>query len=166
GALTRPKPLALLAYLAFEGTKSRDHLRDFFWGQAADAAASLRVACKQLRPSKVLLEQTKTLSCTVPSDVAALLQALDAGNDQEAVDLYTGVFLHGLDLELPEFEEMVTRHQRISCGSSLFGAFAPCRKCPAKQRPAPSGSSRCLCLPRRGQPTTRARCAAATATGA
>ncbi len=103
--MTRPKPLALLAYLALEGLKPRGHVRDFFWGASGDAATNLRMALKQLRTAGALLEKSDSLLCLVPSDATDLLKALDAGHDQEATVLYTGTFLHGLDLGIPEFEE-------------------------------------------------------------
>jgi predicted ATPase len=119
-ALTRPKPLSLLVYLAFEGTKSRGHVRDLLWGAAADAAASLRMALKQLRNAGALLEKADLLGCAVPSDVQGLLEALDAGDDQKAVTLYTGAFLHGLDLGLPKFEEwLLTTSEFLAARVSL-----------------------------------------------
>ncbi len=119
-ALTRPKPLSLLAYLALEGLKSRGHVRDLLWGAAADAAASLRMALKQLRTAGVLLEKADLLGCAVPSDAQGLLEALDAGDDQKAVALYTGAFLHGLDLGVAEFEEwLLTTSEYLAARVSL-----------------------------------------------
>ncbi len=119
-ALTRPKPLSLLAYLAFEGLKPRGHVRELFWGSAVNASTSLRMALKNLRTAGVLLEKADFLGCAVPSDVAALLEALDANDDQKAVGLYSGAFLNGLDLELPDFEEwLLTTSEYLATRVSL-----------------------------------------------
>jgi predicted ATPase len=105
--LSRPKTLSLLAYLALEGRKPRIHVRELLWGQAADAASSLRIVIQQLRNAEVLLEESKTLACAISCDAALLLEKLDAGDDASAVELYTGVFLDGLQTDSTEFEEWV-----------------------------------------------------------
>ncbi len=106
-ALTRPKTLSLLAYLALEGRKPRSHARELLWGQASDAAASLRIALQQLRTAGVLLEEQKTLACAISCDASLLLEKLDAGDEAGAVALYSGVFLDGLQFDSSEFEEWV-----------------------------------------------------------
>ncbi len=105
-ALTRPKTLSLLAYLALEGRKHRTHARQLLWGTASDAAASLRIALQQLRTAGALLEEQKHLTCAMTCDAALLLEKLDRG-DQAAVELYTGEFLAGVQFDSAEFEEWV-----------------------------------------------------------
>ncbi len=106
-ALTRPKTLSLLAYLALEGRKPRTHVRELFWGQASNAAASLRVVLQQLRDADTLLEEQKILICAIKCDAALLLEKLDSGDEAGAVLLYTGAFLDGLPFDSAEFEEWV-----------------------------------------------------------
>jgi hypothetical protein len=105
--LSRPKTLSLLAYLALEGRKPRTHIRELFWGNASDAAASLRVVLQQLRNAKTLLEEQKNLACVIACDAARLLEKLDSGDDASAVTLYTGAFLDGVQFDSAEFEEWV-----------------------------------------------------------
>ncbi len=115
-ALTRPKTLSLLAYLALEGRKPRTHVRQLFFGNASDAAASLRVVLQQLRNTQALLEEQKNLACAMPCDATQILEKLDRGDEAAAVELYTGEFLAGVQFDSAEFEEwvLVTREHIAS----------------------------------------------------
>ncbi|WP_339097162.1 hypothetical protein ACINK0_07065 [Deinococcus sp. VB343] len=98
--LHRPKPLLLLGYLAVEGARSRQHLRELFWPMAADPAASLRVALKQIREAapQALHEQNDILTLLLPSDVVELITAF-RGSPEEVLRLYRGEFFSGLKLD-------------------------------------------------------------------
>ena len=127
-ALTRPKTLSLLAYLALEGRKPRTHVRQLFFGNASDAATSLRVVLQQLRHAHALLEEQKTLACAIPCDAVQLLEKLDRGDQAAAVELYTGEFLAGVQFDSTEFEEwvLVTREHIAArvCQAHLHLALA------------------------------------------
>jgi predicted ATPase len=111
--LTRPKPLALLSYVALEGKKPRNQLSELFWGHATNAATSLRVALQQLRPTDSLLEDNKTVGCAVPCDAVTLRDLLDSGQDEAAINAYTGAFLAGYTPDTPELEEWVLAYREL-----------------------------------------------------
>ncbi len=96
----RPKLLLLVAYLALERARPRDHLRDLFWPQAADPGASLRGALAQLRNDApgVLEESGSLLSAQIACDAVELLEALDAGDWTRATLFYRGAFLDGFSI--------------------------------------------------------------------
>jgi predicted ATPase len=111
--LRRPKPLALLTYLALEGRQDRRFLAELFWPRAADPRKSLTVALVHLRAAApAAFEANRThVQARVGIDVRELLEALEEGRTEQALALYRGPFLHGLDVPAagPELEEWVYR---------------------------------------------------------
>jgi hypothetical protein len=93
---TRPKPLLLLTYLAFEGSQLRRHLAELFW-QEGNRMKSLSMALTLLRKgaSDVVEVDVKQVKSLVQSDVKELLDALDKSNWEQATHLYTGAFCKG-----------------------------------------------------------------------
>ncbi len=106
----RSKPLLLLAFLCLEGPQPRRVLAETFWTGAADPRDSLTTTVRRLNgvsPGLVLAGR-QSLRTEVDCDAKRLLALLDAGHYAEAVELYSGPFLHGIDLELtPELEDWV-----------------------------------------------------------
>ncbi|ULH17027.1 ATP-binding protein (plasmid) [Deinococcus sp. KNUC1210] len=112
-ALTRPKPLLLLAYLALEGRQSREHLVEVFFGGERGGAASLRTTLRRVRQAvpQALLTDRDTLDTAVSCDAVQFLQWLDAGELVRGTAAYTGAFLLGATLPTwtVELEEWVYR---------------------------------------------------------
>lgn len=99
-SLRRPKPLLLLGYLAVEGARSRQHLRQMFWPSAADPAASLRVALKQIKEAapEAIGEENDIVNLQLRSDVADLLTAFRTA-PKKVLQIYQGEFFSGFTLE-------------------------------------------------------------------
>ncbi|TVR93525.1 MAG: hypothetical protein EA416_04905 [Trueperaceae bacterium] len=100
-ALTRPKPLVVLAYLALEGPTPRRRLAEVLFGDAVDPRDSLSTALRHLRAA----EAANTLAgdivrCNVACDATALLNAFDGYRYAEVVAAYAGAFLDGCDVGL------------------------------------------------------------------
>jgi len=133
--LVQPKRMAILAYLAVAPPQCyhrRDTLLALFWPEhdAAHARMALRQALHGLRQAlgegvlrtrgdvEVSLDPAR-LRC----DVAAFERALDAGDPEGAVGLYSGPFLRGFFIDAaPEFERWVeTERTRLDhrCGTAL-----------------------------------------------
>lgn len=97
--IQRTKPLALLAYLALDGVKSREHLAILFYGGTRDARNGLSRALSYLRrdaAGSVQADRSRVWT-TVASDVVDLLASAEAGRFGEVVAHYGGSFLHGED---------------------------------------------------------------------
>ncbi len=114
--LKRPKLLTLLAYLALEGPAQRGHLADLFYLHTQDPRDSLATALRNLRRDAQGTIDTDGdhVSTRVPCDANSLIEMLEAGRHQQAVDTYRGRFLEGLNLNLgEELEEWLytTREQ-------------------------------------------------------
>ncbi len=75
--LHRPKPLLLLAYLAFEGATPRRRLAELFFGVTKDPADSLSTALKYLKhhPAAALEFRLGTVATGVECDAKLLLNA-------------------------------------------------------------------------------------------
>jgi DNA-binding SARP family transcriptional activator len=112
-ALSQPKRLALVTWLALtrpRGSHRRDSLCALLWPESTDERA--RGALRQLlvvlrrelgdRAFAIEGDLIAINQDVVSSDVGAVLDALEAGDDAKAVDLYTGELLPGL--HLPEGE--------------------------------------------------------------
>jgi predicted ATPase len=99
-AFSQPKPLLLLTYLGIEGIQQRKHLAELFW-QTGDRMKSLGMTLLRLRQGlgEGIESDDKKAWTTLPSDVKALLEALDKSQWQQAAELYTGAFLEGVVLE-------------------------------------------------------------------
>ncbi len=113
GAVQRPKPLLLLAYLSLEGRQSRARLARLFWPESRNALNSLAQHLIRLRPlGAVLREGPGWLEATVTTDAHLFRDRLTAGDARGALDVYGGEFLCGLDVLLgAELEDwlLVTR---------------------------------------------------------
>lgn len=120
--LTRPKPLALLAYVTLEGSASRDHLRRLFWPGEVRAAANLRVALSQLRTAlgNAVDLRGEQMRVTLPCDAVRFRHLLQAGAFDEAVKLYQGAFLSGLKGPMPvELEEwLLTTREELGASAA------------------------------------------------
>lgn len=140
--LARPKPVALLAYLALAPAQRllrRDTLLALFWPEAdaAHARAALRKAVYVLRASLgdgVLISRgddelgidPRALWC----DAAAFGRAMDAGELEEALAIYRGDLLPGFFVsDAPAFEEWLEGErarlaQRATEAASTLAASA------------------------------------------
>jgi tetratricopeptide (TPR) repeat protein len=143
-SFTRIKPLILLSYLAVEGSKDRRYLSEFFWSGASDGLNSLSRALSQFRkdaPGAIEADEQRVWT-TVESDVQEFLNAIEAKNFSQAVDLYQGPFLDGAYLqdwgeELEEWiyqtrEDLATRAQesllQLAEDDAARGRFAESSK--------------------------------------
>lgn len=109
------KPLALLAYLAVRGAVRRDELIALLWGDIPEDKARnafrqtlhrLRTAMGAAAPTGrdvISFEITEALSL----DLRDFEAALDAGRSSDAIQLYRGEFLTGLDLGEEDFDRWV-----------------------------------------------------------
>lgn len=107
---TRPKPLLLLSYLAIEGRASRRILADLFFSDVKDPRDSLSTAVRQLAQCdpELLAVDAGWLASDIGCDAVDLIEALDAGLLDRALEQYRGSFMAGIDLELgEELEEWV-----------------------------------------------------------
>ncbi|WP_407569810.1 AfsR/SARP family transcriptional regulator [Deinococcus altitudinis] len=121
-------PLVLLAYLALEGSQERRSVQELFFPGHADAAGRLRMMLHRLKKAapQTILETLETpgtrLQTSLPSDVAELFRAAEAGEAEQVLSLYRGRFLDGIrlpgDQELEEWvfatRERLTARVRFS----------------------------------------------------
>ncbi|MVN88248.1 tetratricopeptide repeat protein [Deinococcus sp. HMF7620] len=93
--------MLLLAYLALEGERDRSHLAGLFFGQNQDPSGSLRTAVQRLRRAvpEVLVVEDDRLSVRLDCDAREVLRHLDAGQHDQALELYMGPFLTGTRLQ-------------------------------------------------------------------
>lgn len=111
------KPLALLAYLAVRGPVRREELIALLWGDIPEDKArnAFRQALHRLRTAMgqeaaptgrdiIALGVTESLTL----DLRDFEAALDAGHTADALQLYRGEFLEGLDLREDDFDQWVT----------------------------------------------------------
>lgn len=104
--LTLPtrKLLGLLAYLALEGPTPRAKLADLFWSETEEESArgNLRRELNRLRhtplASRLEAERDLLRLGEVHTDAAAFRSCLAAGSLKEALALYRGELLEGLEL--------------------------------------------------------------------
>lgn len=120
---TRPKPLLLATYLAMEGPRPRRHLAQLFWPDARDPMRSLSVALTRLRkgaPGAVAADRRRA-EIRASCDAAEFLGHLDRGERQQALELYEGPFLDGLDLPAhgAELEEWLNVQREHLAGRAL-----------------------------------------------
>ncbi|MFT2720828.1 hypothetical protein ACMT4L_12580, partial [Deinococcus sp. A31D244] len=103
----REKPLLLLAYLSLEGPQPRRRLASLFWPDAANPMNSLAQNLIRLRPlSGAVLEQAGRVEALIPSDAQAFRDHCRAARPADALTLYHGAFLDGLNADLnPDLEE-------------------------------------------------------------
>jgi predicted ATPase/DNA-binding SARP family transcriptional activator/uncharacterized protein HemY len=102
------KRYQLLAYLAYKGEwVSRDELAYLFWSETdnENARHNLRQLIKRLKvlsPPEGLEIERERLRWQVPSDAASFKQALLEKRGAEALQLYEGSFLQGLESDDPD----------------------------------------------------------------
>jgi eukaryotic-like serine/threonine-protein kinase len=136
----QPKPLALLAYLALakpRGQHSRDSLLALFWPELGDdeARRALRQALHRVRyhVGDELLRSEREGQIGIADDggwcdAIAFEQALEAGQDEQALSLYHGSFLDGVFVSdaSPDFEQWVdlTRTRLRECAATAAGKLA------------------------------------------
>ena len=134
--LRRPKLLALLGYLAAarpHGFHRRDTLVALLWPELDNAHArnALRQAVHSLRDAlgrETMLargeEELGLNETCVWCDVRAFDEALEAGQAEQALELYRGGLLTGLHVSsVPEFERWLDEEReclrRRACGAAL-----------------------------------------------
>jgi len=123
-ALRRPKPLLLLAYLAFEGATPRRRLAELFFGDAKDPYDSLSTALKYVKQHGAVLDlQPKTVAARVECDAKILLDDLDKNDPATAVGRYRGPFLSTLGFSLGEELEEWVYGTREFLARSVRGAL-------------------------------------------
>jgi TolB-like protein/DNA-binding SARP family transcriptional activator/Tfp pilus assembly protein PilF len=135
--LAQPKRVALLAYLAVatpHGCQRRDKLLGLFWAERDQehARAALRTAIYFLRQSlgeEVLASRTDEevglAEGAVWCDAVAFEGALDAGELEEALELYRGDLLEGFYIsEAPEFERWLEGERSRLQGRAAEAAWA------------------------------------------
>ncbi len=93
----RPKAVAFLTYLLLEGRQNRQFMADLFWSDAANPLSSLRNQVLQLRPfvGDALVVSRQFIEFNASCDVFEMLQLLESGQLQAAIDGYQGDFLAG-----------------------------------------------------------------------
>ncbi len=99
------KGVGLLAYLAIQGRTTRDKLADLFWTDMnqADARRNLRQRLYELKgklPDGCLNTDgdSVSLETSAQTDLEQFRESISAGNDEAAILLWRGAFLHGLEL--------------------------------------------------------------------
>jgi predicted ATPase len=94
------KPLVLLAYIALEGEQSRDHLRELFFPNASDSAASLRSTINRVRQvcPQAFEGSGSRLRTGISCDATELLFAIEHQDLEHAITLYTAPFLESLEI--------------------------------------------------------------------
>ena len=122
-ALSRSKPLLLVAYLALEGPQERRYLAELFWMGSSRPRSSLSVALSQVRkavPDGVSADQVRVWT-DLDSDVRQFLTSLESGRPGAALDHYRGRFADGVtigngNVELEEWlyatRELLARRAR------------------------------------------------------
>ena len=128
-ALTRPKPLLVLAYLCLEGPTSRRELAELFFGDAADPRDSLSTALRHLRQVGALEDLADDHgAATVDADATLLLRDYDRFRYQAVLERYVGTFLSGLESGLGiDAEEWLFRTREAIAGRVRAAAFHQAR---------------------------------------
>ncbi len=110
------KPLGMLAYLCLKGESRREELVTLFWGSLPEQKAknAFRQTLHRLRAAvgedRLPLNSTTVkleLSSAVWVDVLVFDQLLKRGAIDDALELYRGPLLDGLDLSEPDFDQWV-----------------------------------------------------------
>lgn len=108
-SLKRPKPLLLLAYVAMEGPKDRQHLAELFFPHAIDQRDALSTTLRRLRSEVGLIEEDGAIvGSRAPCDARRVQYLLDKGQLVEATREYGAPFLLGFNTRVgAELEEWV-----------------------------------------------------------
>ena len=102
---SRPKPLLLLTYLTLEGPQDRGHIADLFFESGPRARSNLSMALTRLRkvvPEAVGADDLRIWT-SMEAETQMFLDALQQRKWHEALRLYRGPFLAGL--QLPDLKE-------------------------------------------------------------
>ena len=128
-ALTRPKPLMVLAYLCLEGPTARRELAELFFGDAADPRDSLSTALRHLRHVGALEDLADDhAAATVAADATLLLRDHDRFRYQAVLERYVGPFLSGVESGLGvDAEEWLFRTREAITGRVRAAAFHEAR---------------------------------------
>ncbi len=115
------KPLAMLAYLVFHPSVRRDELVALLWGDVVEGKArnAFRQTLHRLRsalgedilPSgqdQIVLQAGDQLWC----DATSFRESISAGEIEQAIALYGGEFLEGLELKEYDFTDWVEDRRR------------------------------------------------------
>lgn len=117
-ALTRPKPLLLLAYLAQEGPTDRERLARLFFSTTQDPRDALSTTLRRLRGLVGPVAETDMrLSTTVVTDAQAFQASAFRSEPKVALGHYAGAFAQGIELSMePELEEwVISTRERLAC---------------------------------------------------
>jgi DNA-binding SARP family transcriptional activator len=97
---TRPKALVLLAYLQLEGIQNRCDIAELFWPSSVDAMKAFRVFMTQINKEieRAIQADSQKIWVDLSGDVLELREALEKKRLVEAIALYKGPFLAGIDL--------------------------------------------------------------------
>ncbi len=145
--LSRPKRLALLAYLALtarDGFQRKDKLLALFWPESDQSRArqalrqALYVLRRELGENAVLSRGDDAVALNgdvVATDVEAFLAALEGGKEEAAAELYRGGLLEGFHISgAPDFDQWLelerarlkrscaTAFERLAVNAELAGA--------------------------------------------
>lgn len=109
------KPLAVVCYLAVQGSARRDELVALLWGDVQEKRArnAFRQSLHRLRSAVPGLldgdgaERVQLAPQSVETDLEAFDAAIRSHAWQTALDLYRGDFLEGLDLDAERFREWI-----------------------------------------------------------
>jgi hypothetical protein len=125
GAVTRPKSLLLLAFLAHEGPSDRDRIARLFFPASRDPRDALCTALR--RAGGLVVADGGRLRTGVVTDALAFERAALETAPADALALYAGPFVQALTVDLgPELEEwvLVTRERLASLARDLHLAMA------------------------------------------
>jgi tetratricopeptide (TPR) repeat protein len=108
----QPLAIAVLAYLAVEGPRDRDHLADLFWHNSKNALNSLSTTLNRIRaqvPDGVWVQGNSLVGTDLASDIGDLRDAIDRADVELVTQLYGAPFLGTLRLRgrSAEFDEWV-----------------------------------------------------------
>ena len=128
-ALTRPKPLMVLAYLCLEGPTSRRELAELFFGDAADPRDSLSTTLRHLRHVGAVEDLADDHgAATVAADATLLLHDYDRFRYRTVLERYVGPFLSGVESGLGvDAEEWLFRTREAIAGRVRAAAFHEAR---------------------------------------
>jgi DNA-binding SARP family transcriptional activator len=124
------KRFLLLAFLAYRADwVSRDQLAFLFWADTDSQAArkNLRHLISRVRALEFaqLESQDEHLRWMVNTDVAQFQACLGAGDWEHAIKLYQGRLLEGINPEIPELEDWLSREQE-SLQSAYRASYGIC----------------------------------------
>lgn len=112
-------PLVLLAYLAHEGRRERQHVAQLFWPTAKNPLNNLSSALSRIRQEvpQALTVEPHHISTPWQTDARLVVTLIESGRVEDGINLYRGPFLDGfrlrsLGIELEEW--IYETRQRIA----------------------------------------------------